>query len=146
MKFKKEISSGGIVYHQKGGKIQILVLKDPKNNWTFPKGLIEKDEEKLLTAKREIKEEVGVDNIEYRADLGSVGYMYSFKDTLIDKTVYYFLFEIVGTPTLKVQKEEGIQEAKFIDLDKAFAIIGYKKTNVPVLKKIQDIFKEKKTS
>lgn len=142
MKFKKEVSSGGVVYQKRGGKTQILVLKDPKNNWTFPKGLIEKDEDKLLTAKREIKEEVGVCEVTYKADLGSVGYLYSFKDTLIDKTVYYFLFEIVGNPLLKAQKEEGIQEAKFIDLDKAFDIIGYKKTNAPILKKIKDFFQK----
>lgn len=142
MKFKKEISAGGIVYKKHAGKIQILVLKDPKNNWTFPKGLIEKNEDKIETAKRETREEVGVDNIEYKADLGSVGYKYSFKNTLIDKTVYYHLFKIVGKPSLKAQKEEGITDAKFIDLYKAFDIIGYAKTNIPVLKKVEEYFKK----
>lgn len=142
MKIKREISSGGVVYRLNHGKVQILMLKDSKNNWTFPKGLVEKNEEKRETAKREIKEEVGADNIEYRTSLGSVSYKYSFKNTLIDKTVYYYLFETVGKPSLKPQKEEGITEVKFVDLNKAFTIIGYAKTNIPVLKKVEAYFKK----
>ncbi len=143
MRTKNETSAGGIVYRKNKGVIEILVLKDHNNNWTFPKGLIEDKEEAILTAKREIAEEVGIDNIKYVASLGKVNYYYTFEDTRVYKTVYYYIFELIGSNfIIKPQKEEGIQEAKFVELSKAQNIIGYKKTNVPILKKAEKYFQE----
>ncbi len=146
MKSKKEVSSGGVVYKKSKNSVQILLLKDPKSNWTFPKGLIEKDEDPILTALREIKEEVGVDKINYKGNLGTVHYMFTFRGTLVDKTVHYYLFEIYADDKLVPQKEEGIQEVKFVLLNQADSIIGYKKTNAPVLKKVKEFFQKKKIS
>lgn len=146
MRRKKEISSGGIVYKEENSRFFILLLKDSKGKWTFPKGLIEEDEDPVLCAQREIREEAGVKKVRFVKELGSVHYKYTFEERLIDKTVFYFLFKLIGIPTLKPQKEEGIQEVSFIDLDKAKDIIGYEKTNGPILSKIEDFFREKKKS
>lgn len=141
MRLKTEVSSGGVVYRKKGRELQILILKDPKGNWTFPKGLIEKGEDPLVCGQREIKEEVGIEKIKFKDKLGSVKYFYTFKDNLIKKTVHYFLFELIGDEKPKPQKEEGIQDVQFVSLSKANKIIGYKKTNGPILKKIEEYFK-----
>lgn len=143
MKKKREISSGGIVYKKEKGQIYILIIKDPKNKWTFPKGLIEKQEDAFLTAKREIKEETAVDEIIYRKNLGFVTYRYLYEQTLVYKKVYYFLFELKKKPVLVPQKEEGIKEVKFINLKKAEEIINYQKTNGSILNKVQAFFAKK---
>lgn len=144
MRRKKEISSGGIVYKIENGTPFILILKDPRGKWTFPKGLVEENEDLVLCAVREIREEVGVSDVAFVSELGSVHYKYTFDGKLIDKTVFYHLFKLKGNPVLKPQKEEGIQEVSFVDLTKARDIIGYEKTNGPILSKIEDFFSKKK--
>lgn len=144
MRSKIEVSAGGVVYRKKNSQIQILILRDPKGNWTFPKGLIERGEEPVVCALREIKEEVGVQTVEFKNKLGLVKYFYTFNNKLIQKTVYYFLFRLIGDEKPTPQKEEGIQDVQFVDLNKASDIIGYKKTNAPILKKIEEYFKKKK--
>lgn len=142
MKYKKEVSAGGVVFKKTKKSIRILLICDPKGKWTFPKGLIEYREDPLNTAQREIKEEVGITGIKYKQNLGSVQYMYTFKDTLVYKTVHYYLFELYGIEKLIPQKEEGIQDVKFVLLNQADNIIDYKKTNAPVLKKVKEFFQK----
>lgn len=140
MKHKNLISAGGIIFQKTGNLINILLIKDSKDKWTFPKGKIEKNEEIIKTAEREIKEEVGLTKIKFHTDLGTVSYKYSADDTLITKTVHYLLYESIGKELPVPQKEEGILQTKFFSLKKTFEIIGYKKTNVPILKKTQEFF------
>lgn len=140
MKYKNLVSAGGIIYKKTGKLIKILLIKDPKNKWTFPKGIIENNEAIIKTAKREIKEEVNLTKIKFLSNLGTVHYKYSYRDTLINKTVHYLLFELIGKELPKPQKEEGISQTNFFTLKKAFEIIGYRKTNAPILKKTQEFF------
>lgn len=135
---KMEISAGGVIYTQKGPKkIKILLLLDKNNNWTFPKGLIEKGEEKIEAARRETKEEVGLQRLKLGVALSPIKYWYKWKEQIVRKTVYYFLFEGDETEKLKPQEEEGIKEVKWVSLEKAFEIIGYPKTNEPILKEVK---------
>lgn len=134
---KTEISAGGVVYAQKGPKIKILLLLDKNNNWTFPKGLIESGEEKVEAAKRETKEEVGLEKIKLKFALTPIKYWYKWEESIVRKTVYYFLFEGDETEKPKPQKEEGVRKVKWFSLKKAFAMIGYPKTNEPILKEVK---------
>ncbi len=129
---KTEISAGGIVVRKKAGRWEVLVVSDMNDALTFPKGKVEKGEEPLDGAIREIAEEVGVTKIEMVAKLPVIRYMYQ-RNGLISKTVHYFLFKSAGTELLKPQKEEGLHDAKYIDLDEAIKTIGYAKTNKPLL-------------
>lgn len=143
MKSRKDTSSGGVVFRKTVKGIEILLLRDQKSKWTFPKGLIETNEDPVLTAKREIKEEVGVSDIFYKGNLDTVHYIFTFNRELIYKTVHYHLFELIKEVRLVPQKEEGIQEVKFVLLSTADSIIGYKKTNAPILKKVKEFFQKK---
>jgi len=131
---KTELSAGGVIYRKKDDSFEILLLKDKNNNWTFPKGLIEANEDKIETAKREIGEEVGLKKIKFVSELPMIGYWYKWQKDLVKKTVYYFMFEAEGNEEPKPQKEEGISEVKWFTPSKALTVIGYRKTNEPVLK------------
>lgn len=130
-----EHSAGGVVYRRVKKNIKVLLLLDKNKTWTFPKGLIEDNEDPIKTAKREIFEEVGLKELKFIEKIDTVGYFYRFKENLIRKKVDYFLFEYTGSKSPVPQKEEGISDAKWFDLDEALAIIGYPKTNKPVLEK-----------
>lgn len=58
---KIERSSGVIVWrHTKDGKVEFLILKNIKNNWSIPKGHIKKGESEKQCALRETYEEAGI--------------------------------------------------------------------------------------
>lgn len=57
-----EKSCGGVVYTWYGDKLLFLLIKNNRSKyWTFPKGHVEMNENEKQTAKREIKEETGLD-------------------------------------------------------------------------------------
>lgn len=134
MKYK--ISAGGVVVRKRKSSWEVLLLKDMNGVWTFPKGRIEKDEFPRGAAIREIFEEVGIRNINFLKVLPPIQYLYK-RNGLIKKTVHYFLFQYKGTRRLKPQKKEGISDAQWVAIDKAFGSLGYLKTNKPLLEKVQ---------
>jgi len=68
MKTKNTFSAGGIVLNGKGD----VILVSQKVSWSFPKGGIEKGESELEAAKREIREESGIDRLELISELGRI--------------------------------------------------------------------------
>lgn len=139
---KVEISAGGIVYKLKDSQPLILLLKDHNGQWTFPKGLIDDNEDKVETAKREVAEEVGLKKISLVASLSPIGYWYRWEGELIKKTVYYYLFKAKVEEKLVPQEEEGISEAKWFSAKKALTVVGYHKTGVKLLKEAIKKIKE----
>jgi 8-oxo-dGTP pyrophosphatase MutT (NUDIX family) len=62
---KKQIrSAGAVVFRRTGSGVKLLVLR-AYNNWDFPKGRVEPGEEQLSAARREVKEETGLTDVEY---------------------------------------------------------------------------------
>lgn len=131
---KKEISAGGIVVRKIDDKWEVLLLKDMSGNWSFPKGIIEKNEDPVSAAKREILEETGVKNCIFITELNKIHYFYQ-RNGLISKDVHYYLFSTDSKETLKPQREEGISEVKWFSFEEALKIVGYPKTNLALLEK-----------
>lgn len=136
---KHETSAGGVIIARKNNQLLVLLIKDKNNNWTFPKGLIEDGENEEETAKREIGEEVGIRDLKLIAPLTPVKYFYKWEGNLINKTVYYYLFQNSAQEHLKPQTEEGIMDVKWFHLKKAMEIVGYKKTNRMILEEAEKI-------
>ena len=62
---KKHIrAAGAVVFRRTPRGVRLLVLR-AYNNWDFPKGLVESGEEMLAAAKREVKEETGLTDVDY---------------------------------------------------------------------------------
>ena len=142
MKFKFEISAGGIVFKQVTGNKQPVTLwlitqHSQHKGWGFPKGLvgdIKKDETIKTAALREVREEGGIKAKIINEQPIKVQYMYrwpssakatkSKEDTLIKKTVYFYLMEYVsGDPK---DHDWEVSEAKFVDADEVRKILTYK--------------------
>ncbi len=97
-----ETSAGGVVYRGGAAGRQILMIADRQGRWSFPKGLVQRGETPEAAAKREVREETGVDG-EVRHLLGETRYFYRRSGLLIDKTVYFFLIRALSeavTPQL----------------------------------------------
>lgn len=136
-----EISAGGVVVSKAG----ILIIKDMNGNWTFPKGIIEPNEDPLVAAKREIKEEVAIGGLQLLKKLTPIHYLFT-RDQLIQKTVHYFLFRYSGKKSPKPQNAEGISEVTWVTLSEARDMIGYAKTNMKVLEEVRWILNPHQTS
>ncbi|MBW2055951.1 MAG: NUDIX domain-containing protein [Deltaproteobacteria bacterium] len=83
------LSAGIAVVRKEGGEWKFLLLRAYRN-WDFPKGIVEPEEDPLETAKREVREEAGIERLNFR--WGSV-----FKETAPysggRKTARYYLAE-----------------------------------------------------
>ena len=58
---KKEKSCGAVIYKFEENEVYVLLLKHNLGHWSFAKGHVEAGETEVETAKREVKEEVGLD-------------------------------------------------------------------------------------
>lgn len=64
-RIKKEKSAGAIIFRKGGGKIYYLLLHYEAGHWDFPKGHIEEGENEKIASLREIKEETGIEEIDF---------------------------------------------------------------------------------
>lgn len=131
-KWKREISAGGVVYtdarsvprlerrgKKDNGQIFVLLI-NPRGRdfgpavdyWTFPKGLIDENENKEEAAVREVKEETGVEG-SIKADLSYIKFFRNFDKTL--KFVHYFLMEYVSGDLKDHDKEVANADWFLID-------------------------------
>lgn len=90
---KKENSAGIIVFKKIKNDIHYLILHYESGHWDFPKGHIEKGEDEIEAARRELKEETGIEDIELLKKFKE-SIFYFFRDekkNLIRKEVIFFL-------------------------------------------------------
>ena len=89
-----EERSAGVILFNKTEEIQFLVLKYPSGHWDFVKGNIEEGEEEEETAKRELFEETGINNMNIKKGFNQkVEYNYYKKNNKVLKIVSYYLAE-----------------------------------------------------
>ena len=114
---------------------KVLLIKQTKGHWGFPKGHVEKNETEIETAIREVKEETNLDveidankryTMEYVTDKGKL------------KQVVLFIAKCIGGE-IKAQECE-VNDIKWLDFDEAIETITYDNTR----KLFKEILKERK--
>lgn len=120
---KHEKSCGGLIYRQREGKVQLLLLRHRcGGHWSFPKGHMEAGETEMRTALREIKEETGL----------TVFLRDGFRETVeyspkpnVRKQVVYFIGFTLNESTLHPQEEE-VSEIIWRDIDDALEAVTFR--------------------
>ncbi|MBI2658002.1 NUDIX domain-containing protein [Candidatus Woesearchaeota archaeon] len=89
----KEKSCGAVVFKRyKDGSVKYLLLHYSTGHWDFAKGGQEKNEKDEMTASREIKEETGIEDIEFADGFReTINYFYKNGDETVFKEVIFFL-------------------------------------------------------
>ena len=114
---------------------KVLLIKQTKGHWGFPKGHVEKNETEIETAIREVKEETNLDveidankryTMEYVTDKGKL------------KQVVLFIAKCIGGE-IKAQECE-VTDIKWLDFDEAIETITYDNTR----ELFKEILKERK--
>ena len=89
-----ENSAGAILYFPNVdlGITEFLLLHHTSGHWDFPKGNIELGEDGFQTARREIYEETGINDIEFaKGFMSSIEYYYRRSDELVHKRVTFYI-------------------------------------------------------
>ena len=125
-----EKSCGAIVYRKYHGNTEILLVRHIKSGyWSFPKGHVEEGETEEETARREIKEETGLDVL---LDTG-------FRETVTfsprrntKKTVVYFVG--MATSHELIPQQEEISELRWHEIGQAISVLTYENDKMIVNK------------
>ena len=120
----QEASFGIIPLQQAGGEWKVLlILHKGGRHWAFPKGRSNPGETPLESARRELKEETGldVDKLLQESPL-SERYEFRRKGQTVTKTVQYFPALVSGR--LRLQPEE-IQDSKWVLLKEAMRYLTF---------------------
>jgi bis(5'-nucleosidyl)-tetraphosphatase len=85
-------SSGAVIFNNSIGEKYFLVLLYGGGHWDFPKGGIEEGESELEAAKREIREETGIQEVEFVEGFRRIiSYTYTSNGDVVVKSVVFFL-------------------------------------------------------
>lgn len=115
-KLKEETSCGAVLYRRNNDKIEYLIIKDRNDNYAFPKGHNEEGETYLEAAKREIKEEVGLD-VELDEDcMYSISYL--INEGTIKKNVHFYLGDCTGL--IPYINDGEVKEILFLNYEDAY--------------------------
>lgn len=112
------IHSYGIIPLRNNDQWEVLLIKQRKGHWGFPKGKVDKtDENHKHTAQRELKEETGLDIVHFwQVPELTEHYRFREEGEDINKTVSYFLATVDGE--LHPQPAE-VEEVKWVLLEEA---------------------------
>jgi ADP-ribose pyrophosphatase YjhB (NUDIX family) len=93
---RQETSAGGVVVRELNGVLEVAVIR-PRGRavWALPKGHVDAGELPDQAARREVREETGLEAALQRP-LGDVRYVYQRGGRSISKQVHFFLFRWVS--------------------------------------------------
>lgn len=121
---EREISAGGVVFRCRSNGPEYLLILDRYGNWGFPKGHVESGEQPAQAARREIREETGLEHLILRGELDTIDWFFQDQGRRIHKFCHLFLFESPdGVPT--PLRDEGIGECGWFSSEDALARISY---------------------
>ena len=136
-----EKSAGAIVF-RRNKEIKYLLIQYGWGHWEFPRGLIEKGESLEDTARREIKEEVGIEDIRFISGFKEwIKFFFELKGKNIMKIATFLLAE---TKAEKVKLSYEHKDYGWLDYKKALNRLTFENSK-GVLKRANEFLVDIKT-
>ena len=132
-------SAGMVIYSKRNHDIEYLLLHYPGGYWSLAKGKMESGETKHMTARREVKEETGLEP--ELKDGFQETIIYMFKDrhgNKIRKEVYFFIGKSESQDVVLSHEHQGYI---WLGFDEALKKITHQNTK-EVLAKADHVIKE----
>lgn len=102
-------AGGGIVRNYKNEMLLIYRL----GHWDLPKGKLEKGEDILTCAVREVREETGIQQIDEVVPFQTSYHFYLLKNEMVLKETFWYLMKTADSILIS-QEEEGIEKAVWV--------------------------------
>ena len=122
---RQHVSAGGVIFRVQEGLPEVALIGTRGGSiWGLPKGTVEAGEDTELTARREVREETGLDG-GVVASLGSVQYWFYEKGARarVHKTVHFYLLEYAaGRPD---DHDREVDEVRWVLLPEAHARLSH---------------------
>jgi 8-oxo-dGTP pyrophosphatase MutT (NUDIX family) len=128
VKTRDEVSAGGVVFRERAdGGHDVAIILTHEGRWQLPKGWVEAGEAKEETARREVREEAGVE-AEVIGELGTIEYWfvsnYEPAPVRVHKRVHVYLLRCVsGSPE---QHDDEVADARWLDIAEAERMLAFK--------------------
>jgi 8-oxo-dGTP pyrophosphatase MutT (NUDIX family) len=119
----REFSAGGVVVRRMEGRPFVVVVRVRDAILALPKGHPNGDESAAAAARREVREETGVE-AELVEKLGDIRYWYARSGKRVLKSVSFFLFRYRSGDV--ADHDHEVQEALWIPLSEARERLAYK--------------------
>jgi 8-oxo-dGTP pyrophosphatase MutT (NUDIX family) len=122
-----QVSAGGVVYRRQGDQVEIaLISVGPGPRWQLPKGMVKDGEEQEDAARREVREEAGLET-EIVAPLDRVEYWFYAtsrgRRVRIHKFVHFYLMRYRDGDVSNHDHE--VNEARWIEIERAQAMLAF---------------------
>jgi len=121
---ERATSAGGVVLRSAGCDIEVLLCTNFRRGiWALPKGTPDPGENIVETARREVREETGLE-VEVKAKVGSINYWFKQEKARCNKTVHFFLMEPRGGSL--EQHDPEFDAVEWVSLQEAYKRMSYK--------------------
>jgi 8-oxo-dGTP pyrophosphatase MutT (NUDIX family) len=122
---EREVSAGGVVVRDRECVVIVPTRRaaDGRRVLALPKGHVDPGETPEVTARREVREEAGVEST-LREELGEVRYFYMREGRRIAKVVTFFLLDYAAGSV--DDHDHEVEEARWMALDEAVEALTYR--------------------
>ena len=111
-----KISAGTVLYRRRAGALEVLIIRPggfaAKYGWSIPKGIVEPGEDAETAARRETREETGV-------QAGALELLGTIEYTKSKKRIHCFFGEAPATEAPRTTADLEVAEARFVSLAEA---------------------------
>ncbi len=107
---------------REGGRGQEVVIAGREGTWVLPKGTPDGGEGLEETARREVREETGLD-VRIVRPLGTIEYVFRLPAERVHKTVHFFLMSAVGGDTSL--HDDEYDEVRWVPVDEARHLLTF---------------------
>jgi 8-oxo-dGTP pyrophosphatase MutT (NUDIX family) len=122
---EREVSAGGVVVRDRECVVIVPTRRaaDGRRVLALPKGHVDPGETPEVTARREVREEAGVEST-VREELGEVRYFYMREGRRIAKVVTFFLLDYAAGSV--DDHDHEVEEARWMALEEAATALTYR--------------------
>jgi 8-oxo-dGTP diphosphatase len=126
----RELSAGGVVVRRMRGGTYLAAIQPqgrPQGHWVLPKGLIDRGEQPLEAALREVREETGLRAVVVER-LPDIRYVYTRDGQRIFKVVSWWLMRAVGGRIGEIDPamRREVADARWLPLADAPRLLAYR--------------------